>query len=115
MTLFNGMIAILLEEQDMMRHRNSQEHVQNNSFRAACETNFQAGVEKYEVLAIPTYEHALILSLAVSCDSVTLEDLMIKPDSKIANAEYRCYMRKKKPRSGFNGASLQQQPATASH
>jgi hypothetical protein len=30
-----------------------------------CEKNFQAGVETYEVMAIPTHENAMVLSLAV--------------------------------------------------
>lgn len=31
-----------------------------------CRTNFQAGIKTYELVTIPSYEHALALSIAVS-------------------------------------------------
>lgn len=66
MTLFHGMLAILMVEQECIGDDELQEP-DKIQLRSVCEANFQAGVERFEIMAIPTYEHALILSLAVSC------------------------------------------------
>ena len=37
-----------------------------DAIRLACQEGFLAGVESYEVIAIPSYEHCLLLHMAVS-------------------------------------------------
>ncbi|KAH6884507.1 hypothetical protein B0T10DRAFT_579212 [Thelonectria olida] len=63
-TLFHGMISTVLNELDFSGESdlNGQDV---ESCRDICEKNFQAGVETYEVMAIPTHENAMILSLAM--------------------------------------------------
>lgn len=63
-TLFNGILYSILREGSFIQSFELREEELSN-MRVLCEANFQAGLERFEVLAIPTHENAMILSLAV--------------------------------------------------
>ncbi|KAH8679357.1 hypothetical protein BGZ61DRAFT_457083 [Ilyonectria robusta] len=64
-TLFNGILCSILREGSFFQSSGLREEELSN-MRVLCEANFQAGLETFEVLAIPTHENAMILSLAMA-------------------------------------------------
>lgn len=63
-TIFFGIFSTILQALDPNNSSVfSTEDIQ--SLRQTCEAGFLKGVERYEVMLIPTSEHAMILSLAV--------------------------------------------------
>jgi len=64
LTLFNGMFKVILS--DLISHPHDEvadEDVKH--FHDLCRANFQAGIETYELVTTPSYEHTLALSIAV--------------------------------------------------
>ena len=65
LTLFHGMLQVILS--DLI----NQEAIGTDgedlkSLYELCQANFQSGIETYELVAIPSYENALALAIAVS-------------------------------------------------
>lgn len=63
-TLFNGYLSILLRDIDFTANPEIDPE-EANRMHDLCHANFKAGIETYEVMAVPTYEHILILCIAV--------------------------------------------------
>ncbi|KAH7141821.1 hypothetical protein EDB81DRAFT_691303 [Dactylonectria macrodidyma] len=63
-TLFNGILCCILRESILTQSSGLGDEDLNN-MRSLCEANFQAGLETFEVMAIPTHENAMILSVAM--------------------------------------------------
>ncbi|KAF5009962.1 hypothetical protein FDECE_3869 [Fusarium decemcellulare] len=63
-TLCHGILCTLLREPHTAAHPELASD-QMSKFRRICQGIFQAGLESHEVMAIPTFENALILSLAM--------------------------------------------------
>ncbi|KAM5345682.1 hypothetical protein ACJ41O_011543 [Fusarium nematophilum] len=63
-TLFNGILSIILRELISLA---PESHLTQDIkyYQTVCEKNFQMGAETFEVMAIPTTENAMILSLAM--------------------------------------------------
>lgn len=64
-TLLNGFLSVLLRDIDFESNPEFSPEEANRLY-TMCNSNFKAGVETYEVMAVPTFEHTLILSIAVS-------------------------------------------------
>ncbi|KAJ3545847.1 hypothetical protein NM208_g2307 [Fusarium decemcellulare] len=64
-TLCHGILCTLLCEPHTAAHPELASD-QMSKFRQICQGIFQAGLESHEVMAIPTFENALILSLAMN-------------------------------------------------
>ncbi|KXH34802.1 hypothetical protein CSAL01_00383 [Colletotrichum salicis] len=62
-TLLNGFLSVLLRDIDFESNPEFSAEEANRLYNM-CNSNFKAGVETYEVMAVPTFEHTLILSMA---------------------------------------------------
>ncbi|EXF79328.1 hypothetical protein CFIO01_02063 [Colletotrichum fioriniae PJ7] len=62
-TLLNGFLSVLLRDIDFESNPEFSPEEANRLY-TMCNSNFKAGVETYEVMAVPTFEHTLILSIA---------------------------------------------------
>ncbi|KAL0936360.1 C6 transcription factor [Colletotrichum truncatum] len=62
-TLLNGCLSVLLRDIDFEKHPELNPE-ETSRFYNLCYTNFKTGIETYEVMAIPTLEHTLILAIA---------------------------------------------------
>ncbi|KAI3544561.1 hypothetical protein CABS03_07900 [Colletotrichum abscissum] len=62
-TLLNGFLSVLLRDIDFELNPEFSPEEANRLY-TMCNSNFKAGVETYEVMAVPTFEHTLILSIA---------------------------------------------------
>ncbi|KAH6985372.1 hypothetical protein EDB80DRAFT_732260 [Ilyonectria destructans] len=63
-TLFNGILCCILRESILIQSSGLADE-DLNDMRSLCEANLQAGLETFEVMAIPTHENTMILSLAM--------------------------------------------------
>lgn len=72
LTLFNGMFFVILGDLLSQTH-DGLDYEEVKKFHSICHENFQAGYETYEVVTVPTYQHTLILSIAV-CPPIFHDD-----------------------------------------
>ncbi|RTE73794.1 hypothetical protein BHE90_011770 [Fusarium euwallaceae] len=64
LTLFNGMFLVILGDLMSQTH-DGLDGDEVKKFHSICHDNFQSGYETYEVVIGPTYQHTLILSIAL--------------------------------------------------
>ncbi|KAF4829373.1 hypothetical protein CGCTS75_v006740 [Colletotrichum tropicale] len=62
-TLLNGFLSVLLRDIDYEKHPEFDPQETSRVYNM-CHANFKSGIETYEVMAVPTFEHTLILSIA---------------------------------------------------
>ncbi|KAL3296085.1 C6 transcription factor [Colletotrichum asianum] len=62
-TLLNGFLSVLLRDIDFEKHPEFDPQETSRVYNM-CHANFKSGIETYEVMAVPTFEHTLILSIA---------------------------------------------------
>ncbi|WQF84809.1 hypothetical protein CDEST_09823 [Colletotrichum destructivum] len=62
-TLLHGCLSVLLKDIDF-EARPEFNREETDRYYKLCDSNFKAGVETYEVMAMPTFEHTLILFIA---------------------------------------------------
>ncbi|KAF6817442.1 hypothetical protein CSOJ01_02364 [Colletotrichum sojae] len=62
-TLLNGYLSVLLRDIDFDVHPDITPAEASRLYNI-CHANFKSGIETYQVMAVPTFEHTLILSIA---------------------------------------------------
>ncbi|EWY79799.1 hypothetical protein FOYG_17088 [Fusarium oxysporum NRRL 32931] len=65
LALCHGILYTLLHDQDILAHHELKPD-EATSYRQMSKDIFQAGVESYDIMAIPAFKHALVLTLAMS-------------------------------------------------
>lgn len=65
-TLLHGYLSVLFKDIDF-EARPEFNREETDRYYKLCDSNFKAGVETYEVMAVPSFEHMLILFIAVRC------------------------------------------------